>query len=137
MLEAESPIVVQTRKNIDEAVGLSAVTVDIRLSDGASLASDAVAIATARTKDATSSTGTANAAPILLAERHLFASELLATIVLDDSLAINPADTLSVYQRVAEARIVSTSRENNVRGRSDAKGMQSRHVSVVVAAPLL
>jgi Molybdopterin oxidoreductase Fe4S4 domain len=118
-LEANSPIAVQARKNIDETVGLSAVTVDIRLADGARVASDAAVIVTARTKGAASSTGTTNSASVvdaanatstLLAERRLSASELPTTIVLDDSLAINPADTLSAYpQVVVEARIVSAS----------------------------
>jgi len=79
-LEANSPIAVQARKNIDETVGLSAVTVDIRLADGARVASDAAVIVTARTKGAASSTGTTNSASVvdaanatstLLAERRL------------------------------------------------------------------
>jgi cytochrome c-type biogenesis protein CcmH len=124
---------------------LSAVTVDVRLADGARVASDAAVIVTARTKDAASSTGTtnsasavdaANATSTLLAERRLSASELPTTIVLDDSLAINPADTLSAYpQVVVEARIVSTSGGGDLTGRSDAKGTESRHASVVIAAP--
>jgi len=110
-------------------------------------ASDAAVIVTARAKDAASSTGvtnsasavdTANVASTLLAERRLSASELPATIVLDDSLAINPADTLSACpQVVVEARIVSAvsaSGGDDLSGRSDAKGAQSRRVSVVIAA---
>ena len=146
-LEANSPIAVQARKNIDETVGLSAVTVDIRLADGARVASDAAVIVTARTKGAASSTGTTNSASVvdaanatstLLAERRLSASELPTTIVLDDSLAINPADTLSAYpQVVVEARIVSTSGGDDLTGRSDAKGTESRRANVVIAAPSL
>ena len=146
-LEANSPIAVQARKNIDETVGLSAVTVDIRLADGARVASDAAVIVTARTKGAASSTGTTNSASVvdaanatstLLAERRLSASELPTTIVLDDSLAINPADTLSAYpQVVVEARIVSTSGGDDLTGRSDAKGTESRRANVVIGAPSL
>ncbi|KLU20294.1 hypothetical protein EOS_42270 [Caballeronia mineralivorans PML1(12)] len=117
---------------------------DIRPADGACVASDAAVIVTARAKDAASSTGvtnsasavdTANVASTLLAERRRSASELPTTIVLDDSLAINPADKLSACpQVVVQARIVSASGGDDLTGRSDAKGAESRRVSVVIAA---
>jgi len=56
----------------------------------------------------------------------------------EPSLAINPADTLSAYpQVVVEARIVSTSGGDDLTGRSDAKGTESRRANVVIAAPSL
>jgi cytochrome c-type biogenesis protein CcmH len=141
-LKADSPEAVQLRKNIDEAVGLSAVTVDIRLAEGAHVASDAAVIVTARTKDAPASTNPMNPASAavppstLLAERRLSAGELPAKIVLDDSLAINATDTLSAHQQVVvEARIVSPSGANDLNGRSDARGSENRHADVVIAAP--
>jgi cytochrome c-type biogenesis protein CcmH len=73
----------------------------------------------------------------LLAERRLSASELPTTIVLDDSLAITPADTLSAYPQVVEARLVSTSGGDDLTGRSDARGTENRHASVVITAPSL
>ncbi|CAN7394930.1 c-type cytochrome biogenesis protein CcmI [Caballeronia sp. LjRoot31] len=140
-LKPDSPEAVRVRKNIDEAVGLSAVTVDIRLADGAHVAPDAAVIVTARSSDAPASapTNTASAAVptnTLLGERRLAAGELPITIVLDDSLAINATDTLSAHQQVVvEARIVSASGENYLIGRGDAKGLENRHASVVIAAP--
>jgi cytochrome c-type biogenesis protein CcmH len=135
-LKADSPEAVQLRKNIDEAVGLSAVTVDIRLAEGAHVASDAAVIVTARTKDASALTNPMNPPSALLAERRLAAGELPATIVLDDSLAINATDTLSAHQQVVvEARIVSPSGANDLTGRSDARGSENRHADVVIAAP--
>jgi cytochrome c-type biogenesis protein CcmH len=147
-LKADSPGAVQLRKNIDEAVGLSAVTVDIRLAEGAHVASDAAVIVTARTKDVPALTNPMNPASAvnpasaavppstLLAERRLSAGELPAKIVLDDSLAINATDTLSAHQQVVvEARIVSPSGANDLTGRSDARGSENRHADVVIAAP--
>jgi len=134
------------QKNINAAEGLSAVTVDIRLADGAHVASDAAVIVTARTSDVPASTNLASASSTagavvppntLLAERRLAAGELPATIVLDDSLAINTTDTLSAHQQVTvEARIVSAMGGSDLTGRGDAKGLESRHASVVIAAPL-
>ena len=70
---------------------------------------------------------------ILLGERRLAAGELPITIVLDDSLAINATDTLSVHQQVVvEARIVSTSGANDLSGQGDARGSENRHASVVI-----
>ena len=142
-LNAASPEAVQVRKNIDEALGVSAVTVDIRLADGAHVASDAAVIVTARTSETpvavnpTSAVVAATPPSTLLAERHLAAGELPTTIVLDDSLAINATDTLSAHQHVVvEARIVSPSGGNDLTGRGDAQGSEHRHASVVVAAPL-
>src|SRR5476651_2753283 len=113
-LKVDSPEALQMQKNINAAEGLSAVTVDIRLADGAHVASDAAVIVTARTSDVPASMNPASAvvaaAPsnTLLAERHLAAGQLPTKIVLDDSLAINAADTLSAHQQVVvEARIVS------------------------------
>ena len=141
-LNADSPEAVQVRKNIGEALGASAVTVDIRLADGAHVASDAAVIVTARTSDAPASLNPASAvvaaAPpsTLLADRRLAAGELPTTIVLDDSLAINATDTLSAHQQVVvEARIVSTSGGSDLTGRDDAQGSEHRHASVVIAAP--
>jgi cytochrome c-type biogenesis protein CcmH len=135
----------KVQKNIDEAEGLSAVTVDIRLADGAQVASDRTVIVTARTSDAPASTNPASAAiavsvavppNTLLAERRLSAGELPTTIVLDDSVAINATDTLSAHQQiVVEARIVLGSGGNDLTGRGDAKGLENRHASVVIAAP--
>jgi cytochrome c-type biogenesis protein CcmH len=141
-LKADSPEAVQVRKNIDEALGLSAVTVDIRLADGAHVASDATVIVTARTSDAPTAMSPSSAvvggAPpnTSLAERRLAASELPTTIVLDDSLAINATETLSAHQQVVvEARIVSASGGNDLTGRGDAQGSEHRHANVVIAAP--
>jgi cytochrome c-type biogenesis protein CcmH len=144
-LKAESPEAMKVQKNIDEAEGLSAVTVDIRLADGAQVASDRTVIVTARTSDAPASTNPASAAiavsvavppNTLLAERRLSAGELPTTIVLDDSVAINATDTLSAHQQiVVEARIVLGSGGNDLTGRGDAKGLENRHASVVIAAP--
>jgi cytochrome c-type biogenesis protein CcmH len=115
---------------------LSAVTVDIRLADGANVASDAAVIVTARMSDAPASTNPASAPNTLLAERRLSAGELPTTIVLDDSLAINATDTLSAHQQVVvEARIVSLSGANDLTGRGDAKGVENRHARVVIAGP--
>ena len=125
-LEADSPIAVQARKNIDEAVALSAVTVTIQLADGTRAASDATVIVTARIKGASNAT---------LAERRLSANELPATIVLDDSFATNPADTLSAYPQVSvEARVVSISAEGDLTGRTDVAGTENRRASLVIAA---
>ncbi|HMC47886.1 MAG TPA: c-type cytochrome biogenesis protein CcmI [Caballeronia sp.] len=145
-LKVDSPEALQMQKNINAAEGLSAVTVDIRLADGAHVASDAAVIVTARTSDVPASTNLASAASTagavvppntLLAERRLAAGELPATIVLDDSLAINTTDTLSAHQQVTvEARIVSAMGGSDLTGRGDAKGLESRHASVVIAAPL-
>jgi cytochrome c-type biogenesis protein CcmH len=144
-LNADSPEAMKVQKNIDEAEGLSAVTVDIRLADGAQVASDRTVIVTARTSDAPASTNPASAAiavsvavppNTLLAERRLSAGELPTTIVLDDSVAINATDTLSAHQQiVVEARIVLGSGGNDLTGRGDAKGLENRHASVVIAAP--
>ncbi|HEV7832834.1 MAG TPA: c-type cytochrome biogenesis protein CcmI [Caballeronia sp.] len=144
-LKAESPEAMKVQKNIDEAEGLSAVTVDIRLADGAQVASDRTVIVTARTSDAPASTNPASVASAvsvavppntLLAERRLSAGELPAKIVLDDSVAINATDTVSAHQQiVVEARIVLGSGANDLTGRGDAKGLENRHVSVVIAAP--
>jgi cytochrome c-type biogenesis protein CcmH len=145
-LKVDSPEALQMQKNINAAEGLSAVTVDIRLADGAHVASDAAVIVTARTSDVPASTNLASAASTagavvppntLLAERRLAAGELPATIVLDDSLAINTTDTLSAHQQVTvEARIVSAMGGSDLTGRGDAKGLESRRASVVIAAPL-
>ena len=160
-LGADSPMAVQVRKNIDEAVGASAVTVDIRLADGTRVASDAAVIVTARAQNASASTNSMNPASAanatdnatesttesatdsaigspntLLAERRLSAGELPATIVLDDSLAIDASHTLSTHQQVVvEALIVSTSGGRDLTGKGDAKGSENRHASVVIAAP--
>jgi cytochrome c-type biogenesis protein CcmH len=120
-LEADSPIAVQARKNIDEAVALSAITVTIQLADGAHAASDATVIVTAHAKDAVNT---------VLAERRLSASELPATIVLDDSLATNPADTLSAYSQV------SVEAQGDLTGRTDVSGSENRRASLVIAPPL-
>jgi cytochrome c-type biogenesis protein CcmH len=120
-LEADSPIAVQARKNIDEAVALSAVTVTIQIADGTHVASDATVIVTARAKDAVNT---------VLAERRLSASELPATIVLDDSFATNPADTLSAYRQV------SVEAQGDLTGRTDVSGSENRRASLVIAAPL-
>jgi cytochrome c-type biogenesis protein CcmH len=116
--------------------------VDIRLADGAHVASDAAVIVTARASDAPTSLNPASAvvaaAPsnTLLAERHLAAGQLPTTIVLDDSLAINAADTFSAHQQVVvEARIVSATGGSDLTGRGDAQGSEHRHASVVIAAP--
>jgi cytochrome c-type biogenesis protein CcmH len=131
-LPADSPMAVQARKDIDEAVSLSAVTVTLQLADGAHAASDATVIVTARAKGAVNT---------VLAERRISGSELPATIVLDDSFAINPADTLSAYPQVSvEARVVSISAEGDLTGRTDAtgseNGSENRRASLVIAAPL-
>jgi len=131
-LEADSPMAVQVRKNIDEAVSSSAVTVDIRMADDAHVASDAAVIVEARTEDVPATTNSTNT---LLAERRLAAGALPTTIVLDDSLAINASDTLSAHQQVeVEARIVSTAGGPDLSGRSDARGLENRRASVVIAA---
>jgi len=145
-LKVDSPEALQMQKNINAAEGLSAVTVDIRLADGAHVASDAAVIVTARTSDVPASTNLASASSTagavvppntLLAERRLAAGELPATIVLDDSLAINTTDTLSAHQQVTvEARIVSAMGGSDLTGRGDAKGLEGRRASVVIAAPL-
>jgi len=141
-LKAGSPEAMKVQKNIDEAVGLSAVTVDIRLADAVHIASDAAVIVTARTSDVPASTNPASALSAavlpntLLAERRLAAGELPTTIVLDDSLAINATDTLSAHQQVVvDARIVSASGANDLSGRGDARGLENRRASVVIAAP--
>jgi cytochrome c-type biogenesis protein CcmH len=127
-LDADSPIAVQARKNIDEAVNLSAVTVSIVLADGAHAAPDATVIVTARAK---------GAANTVVAERRLSASELPATIVLDDSFAVNPDDTLSAYPQVSvEARVVSISAEGDLTGRTDVTGSENRRAGLVIATPL-
>jgi len=154
-LKADSPDAIRVQKNIDAAVGASAVTVDIRLADGAHVASDAMVIVTARTSDpaasastnpmnsasaasaasAVSATGATVPPNTLLAERRLAAGELPTKIVLDDSLAINATDTLSAHQQVVvEARIVSASGANDLTGQGDAKGSENRHADVVIAA---
>jgi cytochrome c-type biogenesis protein CcmH len=135
-LKADSPEADRVQKNIDEAQEMSAVTVDIRLADGAHAASDAVVIVTARTSDepAAANAASTTAPPdTSLAERRLTAGELPATIVLDDSLAVNATDTLSAHQRVVvEARIVSTLGVNDLTGQGDARGSENRHASVVI-----
>jgi cytochrome c-type biogenesis protein CcmH len=154
-LNADSPEAIRVQKNIDAAVGASAVTVDIRLADGAHVASDAMVIVTARTSDpaasastnpmnsasaasaasAVSATGATVPPNTLLAERRLAAGELPTKIVLDDSLAINATDTLSAHKQVVvEARIVSASGANDLTGQGDAKGSENRHADVVIAA---
>ncbi len=146
-LKPDSPEVARVQKNIGEAEGLSAVTVNIRLADGAHVASDAAVIVTARTSGAQASTKPMNPASAasavsaavpsntLLAERRLAASQLPTTIVLDDSLAINATDTLSAHQQVVvEARIVSASGGDDLTGRGDARGLENRHADVVIAA---
>jgi cytochrome c-type biogenesis protein CcmH len=136
---ADSPEAIRVQKNIDEAQGASAVTVDIRLADGVHAASDAAVIVTARTSEVAASANAASTtAPpnTLLAERRLTAGELPATIVLDDSLALNATDTLSAHpQVVVDARIVSTSGMNELTGQGDARGSENRHASVVIAVP--
>ena len=141
-LKVDSPEAVQVRKNMDEAQGLSAVTVDIRLADGAHVASDAAVIVTARTSDAPASLNPASTVSVtapsntLLADRRLAAGQLPTTIVLDDSLAINATETLSAHRQVVvEARIVSATGGNDLTGRSDVQGSEHRHASVVIAAP--
>src|SRR5476651_2402171 len=148
-LKADSPDAIRVQKNIDAAVGASAVTVDIRLADGAHVASDAMVIVTASTSDpaasastnpmnsasAVSATGATVPPNTLLAERRLAAGELPTKIVLDDSLAINATDTLSAHKQVVvEARIVSASGANDLTGQGDAKGSENRHTDVVIAA---
>jgi len=151
-LKADSPDAIRVQKNIDAAVGASAVTVDIRLADGAHVASDAMVIVTARTSgpaasastnpmnsasaaSAVSATGATVPPNTLLAERRLAAGELPTKIVLDDSLAINATDTLSAHQQVVvEARIVSALGANDLTGQGDAKGSENRHADVVIAA---
>jgi len=149
-LKADSPDAIRVQKDIDEAVGASAVTVDIRLADGVHVASDAAVIVTARTSDAPASTNpmnSASAASVVaatgaavppntsLAERRLTAGELPTKIVLDDTLAINATDTLSAHQQVVvEARIVSASGGNDLTGQGDAKGSENRHADVVIGA---
>lgn len=141
-LKVDSPEAVQVRKNMDEALGLSAVTVDIRLADGAHVASDAAVIVSARTSDTLTAMDPASAvvatAPpnTLLAERRLAAGELPTTILLDDSLAVNATETLSAHRQVVvEARIVSASGGSDLIGRTDVQGSEHRHASVVIAAP--
>ena len=98
----------------------------------ASVASDAAVIVEARTEDVPATTNSTNT---LLAERRLAAGALPTTIVLDDSLAINASDTLSAHQQVeVEARIVSTAGGPDLSGRSDARGLENRRASVVIAA---
>jgi len=126
-LDAASPIAVQARKNIDEALSMSAVTVTLQFADGAHATPDATVILSAHAQ---------GAANTLLAERHLSASELPATVVLDDSFALNPADTLSAYPQVSvEARVVTATPGENLSARTNVTGAENRRAALVIAAP--
>ncbi|MGA7812302.1 c-type cytochrome biogenesis protein CcmI [Caballeronia sp.] len=102
-LAADSPIAVQARKNIDDAVRLTAVTVRVRLGEGMQVGPDAMIVVTARSTSASDVSGE------VLAERRFAARELPATIVLDDTLAPRPDAALSAFPKVTvEARIEDT-----------------------------
>jgi cytochrome c-type biogenesis protein CcmH len=125
-LNADSPIAIQARKNIEETLTMSAVTVTLQVADGAHAAADAVVVVTARAK---------NAANTVLAQRRLLANGLPATIVLDDSFALNAADTLSAYAQVSvEARMVSISSPGDLSAKADVTGADKRHATLVMTA---
>lgn len=126
-LDAASPTAVQAQKNIDEALSMSAVTVTLQLADGVHAPPDATVILSAHTQGAGNT---------LLAERHLSASELPATVILDDTFAINPADTLSAYPQVSvEARVVTATPGENLSGQTNVTGAENRRAALVIAAP--
>jgi cytochrome c-type biogenesis protein CcmH len=126
-LDAASPIAVQARKNIDEALSMSAVTVTLQFADGAHATPDATVILSAHAQGASNT---------LLAERHFSASELPATVVLDDSFALNPADTLSAYPQVSvEARVVTATPGENLGAQTNVTGAENRRAALVIAPP--
>jgi cytochrome c-type biogenesis protein CcmH len=125
-LDATSPIAVQARKNIDDALSMSAVTVTLQFADGTHPTPGATVILSAHAQGATNT---------LLAERHLPASDLPATVVLDDSFAINPADTLSAYPQVSvEARVVTATPGENLSAKTNVTGSGNRRAALVIAA---
>ncbi|KQR74632.1 hypothetical protein ASG35_17980 [Burkholderia sp. Leaf177] len=125
-LDATSPIAVQAQKNIDQALSMSAVTVSLQFADGAHTAPDATVILSAH---ALGGAGT------LLAERHLSASELPVTVVLDDSFALNLADTLSAFPQVSvEARVVTAAPGGNLSAQTNVTAGENRHAALVIAA---
>jgi cytochrome c-type biogenesis protein CcmH len=126
-LDAASPIAVQARKNIDEALSMSAVTVTLQFADGTHAAPDATVILSAHAQGATN---------VLLAERHLSVGELPATVVLDDSFALNPADTLSSNAKVSvEARVVTAAPGANLSAQTNVTGSENRRAALVITAP--
>lgn len=88
-LANDSPVAIQARKNIDDAIRRSAVTVDLRLADTAALPPDAVIVVTARAKGGSNEEGN------VLAEKRVPGALLPTQIVLDDALAQNAGDVLS------------------------------------------
>jgi cytochrome c-type biogenesis protein CcmH len=124
-LAADSPIAVQARKNIDDAVRLTAVTVRVRLGEGVQVAPDATIVVTARATSASDVTGE------VLADSRLAARELPATIVLDDTLAPHPDVALSAFPKVTvEARIDDT----GASGHMDVMpANENRSATVVIA----
>jgi cytochrome c-type biogenesis protein CcmH len=125
-LDAASPMAVEAQKNIDEALSMSAVTVTLQFADGTHATPDATVILSAHAQGATNT---------LLAERHVPASDLPATVVLDDSFAINPADTLSAYPQISvEARVVTATPGENLNAQTSVTGSGNRRAALVIAA---
>ncbi|SAL28841.1 Cytochrome c-type biogenesis protein CcmH precursor [Caballeronia sordidicola] len=125
-LDAASPIAIQARKNIDEALALSAITVTLQFADGVQAMPGATVILSARAQGAAST---------LLAERHLSANDLPATIMLDDSFAINPADTLSAYPKISvQARVVAATGEGGLSAQTNVAGSENRRATLVITA---
>jgi cytochrome c-type biogenesis protein CcmH len=55
--------------------------------------------------------------------------------VLDDSFAINPADTLSAYPQISvEARIVTATPGENLSAQTNVAGSGNRRAALVIAA---
>jgi cytochrome c-type biogenesis protein CcmH len=124
-LAADSPIAVQARKNIDDAVRMTAVTVRVRLGEGVQVAPDAMIVVTARAGGASDVSGE------VLAERRLAARELPTTIVLDDTLAPRPDAALSAFPNVTvEARIENTAASGNM---DVMPANENRSATVVIA----
>ncbi|WP_442857232.1 hypothetical protein [Burkholderia sp. PAMC 28687] len=59
-----------------------------------------------------------------------------ATVILDDTFAINPADSLSAYPQVSvEARVVTATPGENLSGQTNVTGAENRRAALVIAAP--
>jgi cytochrome c-type biogenesis protein CcmH len=118
------------RKDIDEALKMSTITVEIRLAPGSRVSPDETVLVVA---------WAASGVRVPIAMDRLAVSELPATIILDDSMAMDPEQPLSAYQDVmVEARVAASAdtppAPGDPVGRAEVADSSSRHADIVIAS---
>jgi cytochrome c-type biogenesis protein CcmH len=128
-VSSDSAAAIQARRNIEDAVKMSTITVDIRLAKGSRVTPDRTVLVVA---------WAASGVRVPVAMRRLTVGDLPATISLDDSMAMDPDKPLSAYPAVTvDARIAVSAGASPASaapvGRADVSPSGSRRANIVIA----